>query len=80
MRFHDLRHAAATLLLSARINPKVVSDMLGHASVAITLSIYSHVLPSMHRDAADAMDELLAPRDQSDSVEARKTPYKDLLK
>lgn len=61
IRPHDLRHTAATLLLLKGVHPKKVSEMLGHASVAITLSIYSHVLPSMHRDAADAMDELLTP-------------------
>lgn len=59
IRFHDLRHTAATLLLSARVNPKVVSEMLGHATVAITLDIYSHVLPDMQRDAATAMGTVL---------------------
>src|SRR5919112_5398454 len=42
IRFHDLRHTCATLLLSKDVNPKVVSEMLGHASVSITLDIYSH--------------------------------------
>jgi integrase len=59
VRFHDLRHTCATLLLSARVNPKVVSEMLGHASVAITLDVYSHVLPNMQQDAAAAMGDLL---------------------
>lgn len=59
IRFHDLRHTAATLLLSARVNPKVVSEMLGHASITITLDIYSHVLPDMQQDAADAMGRFL---------------------
>lgn len=59
VRFHDLRHTAATLLLSARVNPKVVSEMLGHATMAITLDIYSHVLPDMQQDAAHAMGTLL---------------------
>jgi integrase len=58
-RFHDLRHTAATLLLSARVNPKVESEMLGHATVAITLDIYSHVLPDMQQDAAVSMGNLL---------------------
>jgi integrase len=57
---HDLRHIAATLLLLKGLHPKMVSEMLGHSSVAIALSIYSHVPPSMHRDAATAMDELFA--------------------
>jgi integrase len=55
VRFHDLRHTCATLLLSQGINPKIVSEMLGHSSVAITLDIYSHVLPDMQHDAATAL-------------------------
>jgi len=58
IRFHDLRHTAATLL-SAHVNPKVVSEMLGHSSVSITLAIYSHVLPDMQQGAAAAMAQLL---------------------
>jgi integrase len=58
VRFHDLRHAHATLLLVAGINPKVVSERLGHASVGITLDTYSHVLPSMQAEAAKAFDSL----------------------
>jgi site-specific recombinase XerD len=54
-----MRHTAATLLLLAGVHVKVVSEMLGHSSVAITLSIYSHVLPMIQRDAAAAMDRLL---------------------
>ena len=59
MRCHDLRHNAATLLLSRGVNPKVVSEMLGHASVSITLDIYAHVLPDMQQDAATTMQQLL---------------------
>lgn len=58
-RFHDLRHTCATLLLVARVNPKVVSEMLGHASVSITLDIYSHVIPDMQKDAAAIMAGVL---------------------
>ena len=47
IRFHDARHTAATLMLSAGMNPKVVSERLGHATIAITLDTYSHVLPNM---------------------------------
>jgi site-specific recombinase XerD len=53
-RIHDLRHSAATLLLSRGVPIKVVSEMLGHADVSITLSIYAHVLPDMQDEAADA--------------------------
>jgi integrase len=59
IRFHDLRHTAATLLLGRAVNPKIVSEMLGHASIAITLDIYSHVLPDMQAQAAAAMDMAL---------------------
>ncbi|HEX6542057.1 MAG TPA: tyrosine-type recombinase/integrase [Ktedonobacterales bacterium] len=58
IRFHDLRHTAATLLLLKDVNPKKVSEMLGHASVAITLNTYSHFLPTMQRDVALAMNEI----------------------
>lgn len=59
MRFHDLRHTAATLLLSRGVHLKVVSEMLGHASIAITLDIYSHVVPHMQQQAASVMDDVL---------------------
>jgi integrase len=59
IRFHDLRHTAATLLLGRSINPKVVSEMLGHSHVSVTLSIYSHVMPHMQQQAAAAMDMAL---------------------
>jgi integrase len=60
IRFHDLRHTAATLLLTKDVNPKKVSELLGHSSVAITLDTYSHVLPGVHREVAAVMDNLLA--------------------
>jgi integrase len=58
IRFHDLRHSAATLLLEKGIHPKIVSDMLGHSQVGITLNLYSHVTPTMQKQAAEAMDSL----------------------
>ena len=60
IRFHDLRHTCATLLLSKNVNPKIVSEMLGHASIAITLDTYSHVLPNMRDQAAAAMENALS--------------------
>ncbi len=60
VRFHDLWHTCATLLLIKNVNPKVVSEMLGHASIAITLDTYSHVLPDMQDSAARAMEEALS--------------------
>jgi len=61
IRFHDLRHTSATLMLTQEINPKIVQERLGHASPLITLSTYSHVLPDMQRQAATMIDELLTP-------------------
>jgi integrase len=60
IRFHDLRHTCATLLLSKNVNPKVVSEMLGHATIAITLDTYSHVLPDMQDEAAAAIESALS--------------------
>lgn len=61
LRFHDLRHATATLLLGRSIHPKIVADMLGHSQISITLDLYSHVTPAMHEAAADALDSILGP-------------------
>ncbi len=59
IRFHDMRHTHATLLLSAGENVKVVSERLGHASIKVTLDTYAHVLPSMQKAAADKLQLLL---------------------
>ncbi len=59
-RFHDLRHTAASLALAAGTHAKVVQEMLGHASIALTLDTYSHTIPSMGREAAERLDALLA--------------------
>ncbi len=56
MRFHDLRHSAATILLSMNIHPKVVQEVLGHSTINMTLDTYSHVLPSMQKDITDRWD------------------------
>jgi integrase len=59
IRFHDLRHTAASLLLSQGVHPKVVQERLGHATIAITMDTYSHVMPSLQREAAARLDSLL---------------------
>lgn len=56
IRFHDLRHTAATLLLKENVHPKIVQEMLGHSSITLTLDTYSHVMPSIQKEAADKMD------------------------
>ncbi|HEY4313603.1 MAG TPA: site-specific integrase [Pirellulales bacterium] len=59
MRFHDLRHTSASLLLAAGVHPKVVQERLGHSQIGITLDTYSHVLPTMGIEAASKLDALL---------------------
>jgi integrase len=59
IRLYDSRHTHATLLLRAGVNPKVVSERLGHASIVITLDTYSHVLPDMQNDAVDRLQAVL---------------------
>jgi len=59
VRFHDLRHTCATLLLSKGVHPKIVQELLGHATIAITLDTYSHVLPNMQGEAVTAMETIV---------------------
>jgi integrase len=59
MRFHDLRHSHATHLLANGVHPKIAQERLGHSSIAITLDLYSHVLPGMQADAAARVDDTL---------------------
>lgn len=56
IRLHDLRHSNATLMLKYGVQPKVASSRLGHSSIAITLDLYSHVLPEMQREVANQID------------------------
>jgi integrase len=60
IRFHDLRHTCATLLLSKGVHVKLVQELLGHSTIAITLDTYSHVLPGMGEGIANTMDEVLS--------------------
>lgn len=60
--FHCLRHTAATLLLSQGVHPKVVSEMLGHADISITLRVYAHVNPTMQQAAVDVMERVFGQR------------------
>jgi integrase len=59
VRFHDLRHSHATHLLASGVHPKIAQERLGHATIAITLDLYSHVLPGMQADAASRVDDTL---------------------
>jgi integrase len=66
IRFHDLRHSCATLLLGEGVHPKIVSDLLGHSQIGITLDLYSHVTATMQAVAAEAMGRLLSDQDGSE--------------
>ena len=59
VRFHDLRHSHATQLLASGVHPKIASERLGHASVGITLDLYSHVTDTMQSDAAVKLDSAM---------------------
>jgi integrase len=58
VRFHDLRHGAATVLLQAKVDLKAVSELLGHSSVAITVDVYQSVLPEQQQEIVKRMDDL----------------------
>jgi integrase len=60
MRFHDMRHACASLLIAQGVHPRVVMETLGHSQIGITMNLYSHVLPEAQRQAAAQMDAVLS--------------------
>ncbi len=62
IRFHDLRHTSATLMLSLGVHPKVVQERLGHSNISMTLDTYSHVMPGMQRAAADRLGNMLSQK------------------
>jgi integrase len=80
IRFHDLRHSAATILLSIGVHPKVVQELLGHNQISMTMDTYSHVLPTMHEDAMNKLNEALSDEDDDNdglsSAGVRKRPRK----
>jgi integrase len=61
-RFHDLRHTAASLLLAQGVHARSVMEILGHSQITLTLNTYSHVMPSLLKEAAEKMDALVADR------------------
>jgi integrase len=68
IRFHDLRHSCATLLLGEGVHPKIVSDLLGHSQIGITLDLYSHVTATMQAVAVEAMGQLLGVEGNSSTT------------
>lgn len=61
IRFHDLRHTCATLLLAQGVHPKFVQEQLGHARIGVTLDTYTHVMPGMMKEVAEKMDDVFSP-------------------
>jgi integrase len=59
IRFHDLRHSVATLLLELGTHPKIVQELLGHENIGMTMDIYSHAMPTMQKEAMAKLNELL---------------------
>ena len=68
VRFHDLRHTAATLMLQQGVHQKVVQERMGHSDISMTLNTYSRVLPGMQDEVAGKLDELLSPINVSDDL------------
>ena len=64
IRFHDLRHTCATLLLALGVHPRLIMEILGHSQIAITMNLYAHVIPAMQKEVAAQMDSILAPSRQ----------------
>ena len=60
VRFHDLRHTAATLLLAQSVDARTIMETLGHSQISLTLNTYSHVLPALQAAAADKLDAILS--------------------
>lgn len=61
IRFHDLRHTSATLMLQQGVHPKIVQERLGHSSISLTLDTYSHVVPHLQSEAAQLIEDLVTP-------------------
>ena len=78
IRFHDLRHTHATMLMKQGINPKVVQERLGHSSISITLDVYSHVIPGMQELASLQFDKGLKLSDDNSVISVRDTGFQDL--
>jgi integrase len=58
IRFHDLRHTTASLLLEKNVHPKIVSELLGHSTITLALNTYSHIINPINKVASDQMDDM----------------------
>jgi integrase len=71
IRFHDLRHTHASLLLSRGIHPKIVQERLGHSSITMTLDLYSHLTPGLQEAAASSLNGLLSKKNKGKDAKAK---------
>jgi integrase len=74
IRFHDLRHSAATLLLAQGVKPRYITELLGHSNVSFTMQVYAHALREVQREVATKMDEILAPKPVATRVATKPVP------
>ena len=80
VRFHDLRHTFASLMLLRGAKPKVISEALGHSSIAFTMDTYSHIIEGMQEDAMALLDEVLPSGENgvNNKINAKLTPIADI--
>jgi integrase len=76
IRFHDLRHSAATLLLAQGVSPRYITELLGHSQVSFTMQTYAHVLPEVQKQVATKMDEILKRKPVATSVATSPVPVR----
>lgn len=69
IRFHDLRHTAATLLFNAGVHPKVVQEILGHSQISMTMDIYTHALPNMQQEAMNRLNNIIGKQQEDDDTD-----------
>ena len=79
MRFHDLRHTCATLMLAQGVHPRLIMEILGHSQIAVTMNLDAHVIPAMQKEVAPQMDAVLAPKKPVAAAVATKPPTSEAV-
>ena len=74
IRFHDLRHSCATLLIAQGVHPRVIMEILGHSQISTTMNTYAHVLPATQREATTKIDALFPERTAPDNDDRNDAP------
>jgi integrase len=76
IRFHDLRHTSATLLLQAGVNIKIIAARLGHSSIIVTLNTYAHLLPEIQETVVAAMADIIGGTEALGSYSTTDVPLR----